>query len=560
MGPSPAMLAERGAARSSPSGCADWIDEKRALAGRMPRRYPSIEDAFARMQAENKHLTPEQARYLTVHGASQNEDGTYSWKFDNYVRSGLAGRPDARGAARAVGEHHLPDPARERQGKLGLQPGEDGRMSHFKDARVVDFEDAGHWVHHDRLDAFVEEVRNFLWRRLLLGIAFCLTMHGARLAAEPAPPLVPTQGDFIIRDFHFRAGGTAPELRIHYRTLGTPTRDGAGRVTNAVLILQGTGGSGAQFLAPQFAGVLFGPGQLLDVSRWYIILPDDIGHGQSSKPSDGLRQRFPHYGYRDMVEAEHALVTEGLRVDHLRLVMGTSMGCMHAFLWGEKWPAAMDALMPLACLPVQIAGRNRLWRDMIVHAIRTDPTFDGGDYKAEPAAGLQTAPTSSRSPAARRPRCRRRCPPPRRPTPLSTAILPRATAESGRQRSHLSGRIIARLRSFRRPRGDHRAGHVDQLGRRFHQSARVANRRARGGAVEERPLRPAADQRSHARPWHPHLGRGVEELSCRTPRVRGSHAARKRARRRKSARIWWAALWPGAPVTPPPGWVPEPHM
>ena len=127
-------------------------------------------------------------------------------------------------------------------------------------------------------------------------------------------------------------------------------------------------------------------------SRWHHPPGDDIGHGQSSKPSDGLRQRFPHYGYRDMVEAEHALVTEGLKVDHLRLVMGTSMGCMHAFLWGEEWPAAMDALMPLACLPVQIAGRNRLWRDMIVHAIRTDPTFEGGDYKAEPAAGLQTAP------------------------------------------------------------------------------------------------------------------------------------------------------------------------
>ncbi len=228
-------------------------------------------------------------------------------------------------------------------------------------------------------------------RRLLLGIVFCLTMHGAPLAADPAPPIVPAQGDFTIRDFHFRAGGTTPELGIHYRTLGTPTRDGAGRVTNAVLILHGTGGSGAQFLAPQFAGILFGPGQLLDVSRWYIILPDDIGHGQSSKPSDGLHQRFPHYGYRDMVETEHALVTEGLKVDHLRLVMGTSMGCMHAFLWGEKWPAAMDALMPLACLPVPIAGRNRLWRDMIVHAIRTDPAFASGDYKTEPAAGLQAA-------------------------------------------------------------------------------------------------------------------------------------------------------------------------
>ncbi len=199
------------------------------------------------------------------------------------------------------------------------------------------------------------------------------------------------QGDFVIPDFHFRSGETLAQLRLHYRTLGAPVRDGAGHVTNAVLILHGTGGSGAQFLAPQFAGVLFGPGQLLDVSRWYIILPDDVGHGASAKPSDGLLQRFPHYGYRDMVEAEHALVTQGLKVDHLRLIMGTSMGCMHAFLWGETWPGAMDALMPLACLPAPIAGRNRLWRDMIVHALRTDPDFAGGDYKSEPAQGLQTA-------------------------------------------------------------------------------------------------------------------------------------------------------------------------
>ncbi|MGH7017334.1 MAG: alpha/beta fold hydrolase, partial [Caulobacteraceae bacterium] len=160
---------------------------------------------------------------------------------------------------------------------------------------------------------------------------------------------------------------------------------------NAVLILHGTGGSGRQFLRPQFADVLFGPGELLDARKWYIILPDDIGHGRSSKPSDGLRGKFPRYDYRDMVEAEHALVAQGLGVDHLRLVMGTSMGCMHSFMWGEAWPRMMDALMPLACLPVPIIGRNRVWRDMIVRAIRTDPAYDGGEYSKEPAAGLQTA-------------------------------------------------------------------------------------------------------------------------------------------------------------------------
>ena len=168
-------------------------------------------------------------------------------------------------------------------------------------------------------------------------------------------------------------------------------RDAKGHVTNAVLILHGTGGTGQQFFRPQFANVLFGPGQLLDTSRYFIILPDDIGHGKSSKPSDGLRMKFPKYDYADMVEAEHRLVTEGLGVDHLRLVMGTSMGCMHAFMWGETFPTDMDALMPLACLPVSLAGRNRLWRAMVIQAIEADPAWKGGDYAQEPAAGLRTA-------------------------------------------------------------------------------------------------------------------------------------------------------------------------
>ena len=199
------------------------------------------------------------------------------------------------------------------------------------------------------------------------------------------------EGDFVARDFHFRSGETLAKLRLHYRTLGTPVRDPQGRVTNAVLILHGTGGSGRQFLAPQFAGVLFGPGQLLDTSRTYIILPDGIGHGGSSKPSEGLHARFPQYDYDDMVAAHYRLVTEGLGVNHLRLVMGTSMGCMHSWVWGETYPEFMDALMPLACLPVQIAGRNRLWRKMVMDAIRNDPDWKGGDYTTEPRDGLRTA-------------------------------------------------------------------------------------------------------------------------------------------------------------------------
>jgi homoserine O-acetyltransferase len=207
--------------------------------------------------------------------------------------------------------------------------------------------------------------------------------------AQTAPAV--HEADFAIKDFAFASGERLPELRIHYRTLGAPRRDAAGRIVNAVLILHGTGGSGAQFLRPQFSGELFGPGQLLDTARYFIILPDDIGHGNSSKPSDGLRAHFPHYGYGDMVRAEHALVTEGLGVAQLRLIMGTSMGCMHAFMWGETWPDAARALMPLACLPVAIAGRNRMWRRMIIEAIEADPAWRGGDYASEPAQGLRAA-------------------------------------------------------------------------------------------------------------------------------------------------------------------------
>jgi homoserine O-acetyltransferase len=208
--------------------------------------------------------------------------------------------------------------------------------------------------------------------------------------AAAAPPPV-QEHDFVLHDFRFRSGETLPELRLHYRTLGSPRRDAAGRIVNAVMVLHGTGGSGAQFLRPQFAGVLFAPGGLLDPARYFIILPDDIGHGGSSKPSDGLRARFPHYGYADMVEAEHALAVQGLGVQRLRLLMGTSMGCMHSFMWAERWPDAAAAVMPLACLPVPIAGRNRMWRRMAVDLITSDPAYAGGDYTAEPTAGLRGA-------------------------------------------------------------------------------------------------------------------------------------------------------------------------
>jgi homoserine O-acetyltransferase len=212
----------------------------------------------------------------------------------------------------------------------------------------------------------------------------------AAQAAAPARPPEPVEGDFVVRGFAFDSGETLPEMRLHYRTLGTPRRDAAGVVRNAVLVLHGTGGSGRQFLAETFAGALFGPGQLLDAARYYIVLPDAIGHGGSAKPSDGRRARFPRYAYRDMVRAQHQLLVGHLGVGHLRLVLGTSMGGMHTWLWGETWPAFMDALMPLASLPVEIAGRNRMIRRMVIDSIRHDPAWQGGDYTAQPP-GLTSA-------------------------------------------------------------------------------------------------------------------------------------------------------------------------
>jgi homoserine O-acetyltransferase len=223
-----------------------------------------------------------------------------------------------------------------------------------------------------------------------LSAALCASLTSAR-ADVPAAAAAPIEGDYVIRDFHFVSGETLPELRLHYLVLGKPRRDSHGRVANAVLILHGTGGSGRSLLNEHFAGVLFGKGQLLDSNRYFIILPDGIGHGKSSKPSDGLHAHFPQYTYADMVAAQHALVLDGLQVDHLRLVMGTSMGCMHTFMWGEAFPDFADALMPLACLPVQIAGRNRLWRNLVLQAIRTDPEWQQGEYKSEPLSALRTA-------------------------------------------------------------------------------------------------------------------------------------------------------------------------
>jgi len=198
-------------------------------------------------------------------------------------------------------------------------------------------------------------------------------------------------GTYIIKDFRFGTGESLPELKLHYLTLGQPHRDAAGHTDNAVLLLHGTGGNAHSLLNPVFSDILFGPGQPLDITKFYIILPDDIGHGESSKPSDGLRMHFPQYDYNDMVASQHAMLLDGLHVDHLRLILGTSMGCMQSFVWGETFPQFSDALAPFACLPVELAGRNRMWRYMAMQIIRDDPAWKNGEYTTEPVEGLRGA-------------------------------------------------------------------------------------------------------------------------------------------------------------------------
>ena len=227
----------------------------------------------------------------------------------------------------------------------------------------------------------------FVWVVILAMIAVPLRGQEAAKTAQNWPE--PQEGDYVVRDFHFQSGENLAEVRIHYHTLGKPVKDAAGRTTNAVLILHGTGGSGNTFFRPIFAGVLFGPGRLLDATKYFIIVPDNVGHGKSSKPSDGMHAHFPQYEYADMIVLQHELVEKGLGVNHLRLILGTSMGCMHTWMWGETYADYMDAMMPLACLPVQIAGRNRIWRKMVIDGIHRDPEWKGGDYMTQPRAGLQ---------------------------------------------------------------------------------------------------------------------------------------------------------------------------
>ncbi|MGA8043414.1 MAG: alpha/beta fold hydrolase [Terracidiphilus sp.] len=209
--------------------------------------------------------------------------------------------------------------------------------------------------------------------------------------AAPPPHVWPAvDGTVVLDNFRFASGETLPHLRLHYLTLGTPHRNAAGHVDNAVLLLHGTGGNAHTLLNPIFSDVLFVPGGILDIQKYFLILPDDIGHGESSKPSDGLHMHFPAYDYSDMVHSQRMML-DAMQIDHLRLILGTSMGCMQSFEWGETYPDFMDALAPFACLPVELAGRNRMMRYMAIQAIKLDPAWMGGEYKTEPEEGIRFA-------------------------------------------------------------------------------------------------------------------------------------------------------------------------
>jgi homoserine O-acetyltransferase len=223
--------------------------------------------------------------------------------------------------------------------------------------------------------------------RVLCVLSILCAARAARAATYPTP----VEADFVVRDFTFATGETLPSMNLHYRTIGTPRRDASGVVRNAVLILHGTGGTGAGFLSQTFGAELFGAGQLLDATRYFIILPDGIGHGKSGKPSDAMHAHFPKYTYDDMVHAQHTLLTDGLKVNHLRLVLGTSMGAMHCWVWGEMYPDFVDGLVPLASAPTAIAGRNRVMRKMIIDSITQDPDWKNGDYVEQPRKGLAGA-------------------------------------------------------------------------------------------------------------------------------------------------------------------------
>ena len=231
-------------------------------------------------------------------------------------------------------------------------------------------------------------------RRQLTTLTAIVLLSVTALAQSTTPPATkwPIKDNvYVIKNFKFGTGETLPELTLHYLTLGSPHRNATGHVDNAILLLHGTGGNRHTLMVPQFSDVLFGPGQPFDITKYFLILPDDIGQGDSSKPSDGLHMKFPQYDYDDMVRSQYTMLTEGMKVDHLRLILGTSMGCMQGWVWGETYPTFMDALAPFACYPTELAGRNRMTRYIAMESIKHDPNWKNGEYTTEPTEGLRGA-------------------------------------------------------------------------------------------------------------------------------------------------------------------------
>ena len=349
----------------------------------------------------------------------------------------------------------------------------------------------------------------------LAAVAFVVLAAAGQQATDTAT----SEGDFVVHNFQFHSGESLPEVRLHYTTLGKPVKDAQGRTTNAVLILHGTGGTGHQFLQPYFAGELFGPGQLLDTTRYFIILPDGVGHWKSSKPSDALHAHFPQYDYDDMVALHYKLLKDGLNVNHLRLILGTSMGCMHSFVWGETYPDFMDALMPMACS----AGTDRraaiaVWRKMLTDANpRTIPRGSGGDHmQRSRQRRLRTALDLLLIAGSAPRRCRRRMPDPRRRRQMAwmqafNDVCPDSTPTTCSicKRTPRFLHYDPCATSWK----DHGARDVDELRGRFHQSAGTGNCRARGQAAEERQIYFNSRKREDSRTRNAHLGGDLEGSS-----------------------------------------------
>ena len=344
-------------------------------------------------------------------------------------------------------------------------------------------------------------------------IAAVLVGFAASALAEPENTHWPNyqEGDFIIRDYQFANGQSLPQLKLHYRTLGSAERNAAGEIVNGVLLLQGNTGTGANWLRPTLADELFKDGQPLDAAHYFIIIPDALGRGGSSKPSDGLKGNFPHYRYHDMVDSTHRLVTEGLKVAHLRLVIGSSLGCMHSFMWAETYPDLMDGTVGLSCQPVEISGRNWISRRAAAEAIRHDPDWNNGNYDKNPTHYIYSAAAGSFMPESAA-RIQEMAPTRAAADKLYDERVARV-AKGDANNSLWAIEVDRGLQPRGRSSQDHGQGAADQHGRGRRQPARAGHGRARDEGDSRRPLRADPIQRPDAWAFHPLLRRGVEALS-----------------------------------------------